>query len=251
MSLALIPRMQFIAVTGLPYAFAQAYFYDTGTTTPIPIYQDAGLTTTQTNPATADDEGRFPAIYLDDSALVRMKVISAGGSLVSPLIDVDPINETLLVTGADIATGAIADNLGYTPVDPANGAFTAPVTMIFAIEPTALSQYNMGYLGTPVRVADANYSFILSDAGKLVKHDDATAYTWTIPPNSAIPYPLGTEIDVTNINTGAITLHRGAGVHLRIAGSATDNDFTLAEWGYGTLHLVDTDSWIITGAGIS
>jgi hypothetical protein len=251
MSLVISPRMQFVDVNGHPYAGAKAYVYLTTTTTLAVIYDDAALTTGHElpNPLIADSTGMFPAAYFDDSVEYRLKITNSTGSLT--ILDVDPVNKTLLITASEIADGAIEAKLGYTPVDPANAAFTAQATLIYTTEPVSLSPYAMGYLGAPVNIKDVAYSFILSDAGKLVLHDDANPFTWTIPLNSAMAFPVGTLIYLGNINSGLITVARGTDgvttVALYIEGIATNGDITLGQWATGYIRKVDTDTWIYVG----
>lgn len=93
MSLLRQPFMSLNDANGNPYVGAKAYFYLTGTTTPTPVYQDAAFSNAWAQPVLTNSEGRFPAIYCPDTPAVRMKIISATGSLGSPLIDIDPITD--------------------------------------------------------------------------------------------------------------------------------------------------------------
>lgn len=103
-----------------------------------------------------------------------------------------------------------------------------------------------------INTQNANYTLVLADRGKCVRKDDAGAYTWTIPPNSSVAFPVGVMITLRNANaTGAVTIARGSGVTLRKAGSGTDANATLAVWGMATLLKEGTDSWVISGTGVS
>lgn len=103
-----------------------------------------------------------------------------------------------------------------------------------------------------INTQNANYTFVLADRGKCVLKNNSTAYTWTIPPNSSVAYPIGTMITLRNANaSGAVTIARGTGVVLRKAGSGTDADATLGAWGMATLLKEGTDSWAISGTGVS
>ena len=74
---------------GLPIRQARAYFYAGGTTTPIEVYRDYGLTTPHTNPLQADGNGIFPAVFLDEANnFYRVRVTTPAGVL---LYDVDSI----------------------------------------------------------------------------------------------------------------------------------------------------------------
>ena len=84
------PRSLPLNSNGVPMPGATLNFYYTGTTTPAPVYADAGLT--QQYPPTnleADSMGRFPAIYLDSTIAYRSQLYDQNGILYE---DIDPIN---------------------------------------------------------------------------------------------------------------------------------------------------------------
>lgn len=58
---------------------ALAYFYEAGTTTPRPTFQDAGLNTPHPHPIVADAYGRFPAVFIDFGSY-RERVKTAGNT---------------------------------------------------------------------------------------------------------------------------------------------------------------------------
>lgn len=60
-------RSQQHDLNGKPLPGARAYFTLGGTTTPIVVYQDSGLTVPHSNPVLADGFGRFPVVYLDEA----------------------------------------------------------------------------------------------------------------------------------------------------------------------------------------
>lgn len=69
---SLLQTTPFSAGQSLPGALL--YFYQTGTTTEQAVYQESTLTTTHTQPITADASGFFAAIYLDPTASVDYRV---------------------------------------------------------------------------------------------------------------------------------------------------------------------------------
>lgn len=117
--------------------------------------------------------------------------------------------------------------------------------------PTALTDNSLGYRSAAFNTQDATYTMALADSGRTVAHTSASAHAWTIPPNSSVAYPIGTVIVVVNTGSGAVTLTRGSGVALRKAGSSTDANATLAQHGVGTLIKAGTNSWYVSGSGIS
>lgn len=99
---------------------------------------------------------------------------------------------------------------------------------------------------------NANYTLVLTDANKHVYKDNTTAYAWTVPPNSSVAFPTGTVVTMVNGgSSGAITITRGSGVAILLAGDGTDSDKTLAAYGMASLLKVDTNTWFISGAGVS
>jgi len=68
----------------------------------------------------------------------------------------------------------------------------------------------------------ATYTFVLNDGdGSVeVQSSSGSATTFTIPPNSSVPYPVGTVLFVRQMGAGALTVAAGSGVTLHGAGTA-------------------------------
>lgn len=147
-----------------------------------------------------------------------------------------------------IAAGATANSTDAALVSRANHTGTQTAATVSDFNAAADARIA---LGIPVNTQNANYTLVLTDAGKAVVKDNGTAYAWTIPPNSTVAFPIGTMITARVKNAaGAITLTRGTGVVLRKAGSATDGNLTLAVWGMVTLLKEGTNDWVASGTGI-
>jgi hypothetical protein len=246
--LLLQPVIRAVDANGLPLAGAKLQFYETGTTTPQAVYSSADLTTPLSNPVVADGGGLFVPIFLNPAETYRAQLLTSAGSLIA---DLDPINGAPSisageVTAAMLASGAAAGNLGFTPLNKAGDTATN-----LTLAATSLSTTSAGYLGAPVNEQDSPYTFALGDAGKMVRGNNASAMTYTIPPNSSIAFPIGTAIVVRNVGAGTITLTRGSGVTQQIAGSATSKDVALAQWGFATLVQEAANTWVVSGTGIS
>jgi len=84
-SQSLVP---FLDPNGDPYSSAVVYFYDAGTTTPLTVYQDAGLSVSHPSPVPADSSGTFPAIFLPPTTYHLRIELAPGG----PYRDVDNID---------------------------------------------------------------------------------------------------------------------------------------------------------------
>lgn len=77
-----------------PYSGAKWYFYQSGTSTPLAVYADAGLTTSLGAVVTADSAGRFVPIYLDPQSSYRAVLKNSDGS--ATVSDIDPVNTDVL-----------------------------------------------------------------------------------------------------------------------------------------------------------
>jgi len=56
------------------------------------------------------------------------------------------------------------------------------------------------------------YTFVLTDHGGLVTANNASASTYTVPPNASVAFATGDWIEVLNIGAGTVTLSPGSGV---------------------------------------
>lgn len=63
-----------------PAPGAEAEFFEGGTTTPLPVFQDAAETTPHTDPVVADANGRWPLIIIPFIASYDVKVSTTGGT---------------------------------------------------------------------------------------------------------------------------------------------------------------------------
>lgn len=98
-------------VNGVPLAGAKLFFYQTGTTTEITVYQDDDLLTPHANPVVADASGIFAPIYVSDATFKTVLKTSADVTVQT----VDPVYMARLaiattdnaVLRADGTTGGI------------------------------------------------------------------------------------------------------------------------------------------------
>ena len=90
----------------------------------------------------------------------------------------------------------------------------------------------------------ASETLALTDAGKLVTMDNASANTLTVPPHSSVAFSVGCQILVKQLGAGATTIAAGSGVTIRSRGSL----LALAgQYAIGVLIKDDTDVWTFTG----
>jgi len=104
----------------------------------------------------------------------------------------------------------------------------------------------LGYIGAP---QSTNTTVAASDAGKHIYITGGSTATLTVSTNATTPIDTGTTILVVNNNSGNLTIS-GAGVTFQLANGATGNR-TVATKGMATLLKVDTDTWYVSGAGVT
>jgi hypothetical protein len=104
----------------------------------------------------------------------------------------------------------------------------------------------VGYIGAP---QSTNTTVAASDAGKHIYFTGGSTATLTVNTNSTTAIDVGTVILVVNNNSGNLTIS-GAGVTFQLANGATGNR-TVATKGMATLLKVATDTWYVSGPGVT
>jgi hypothetical protein len=89
-----------------------------------------------------------------------------------------------------------------------------------------------------------SYTLVLTDQGKAVEMNNASANTLTVPPNSSVAFPVGTIIEVCQIGAGQTTIAPGSGVTLR----NTSGLKLQLQYSSASLRKRATDEWVATGA---
>lgn len=114
-------------------------------------------------------------------------------------------------------------------------------------------QYNVTRLSsTPQNAQAANYTLVLTDAGKQIIHTSGAGAgdTFTIPANASVAYPLGTVVSFCNVDTNSVSIAITTDT-MTLAGTTTTGTRTLAQNGIATAVKVGTTSWLISGTGLS
>jgi hypothetical protein len=91
-----------------------------------------------------------------------------------------------------------------------------------------------------------NYTLILSDAGKLITVDSATAKSVTIPLNSSVAYPLGTVIAVAALGDGVVDIKGDSGVTVNSTAGTTPK--LSAKYAGAQCYKIATNTWLVIGS---
>lgn len=112
---------------------------------------------------------------------------------------------------------------------------------------------NAGDLVRSVRAINAqvgtSYTFVLADGSKngnnpLVTASNASPQAYTVPPNSSVAFPIGTQIDLVQLGAGKVTFLAGVGVTIS---SKNANLSVSAQFVGVTLIKTATNSWVLLG----
>lgn len=89
------------------------------------------------------------------------------------------------------------------------------------------------------------YTLALTDAGNICEFTNASAVTVTVPPNSSVAFPIGTQVDVMAGGAGKVTFAQGLGVTIK---SVNSNKALSAQEAAATLVKMATDTWRLAGS---
>jgi hypothetical protein len=88
------------------------------------------------------------------------------------------------------------------------------------------------------------YTLVLTDAGKCVECNNASAITLTIPTNASVAFPVGTVIEIFQQGAGQVTVAGAGGVTLRSDGAKVK---CAAQYATISLRQRATDEWVLAG----
>lgn len=184
-----VPAFDFF-YQGLPASGGSLNVYQTGTTTPVTIYSDGGLTIPLSNPLPLDANGQAK-FYYSGTVNLRLDAYTSSGALIQ---SIDPVYPTGAASGAGIpwvAAGGTADVITatYSPVITAltDGlllgfrATAANATTTPTFSPNALLAHTITQKGGSALVAG---SIAAANAEYLVQYDLANTRWELLNPSS-------------------------------------------------------------------
>ena len=89
-----------------------------------------------------------------------------------------------------------------------------------------------------------SYTLVLTDAGKVVEMNKASANNLTVPPNSSVAFATNTRIDIVQYGAGQTTVVAGSGVTIRSTGSKLK---LYGQYSGASLYKRATDEWVLVG----
>lgn len=93
-----------------------------------------------------------------------------------------------------------------------------------------------------------SYTLTAADDSKMIEISSSSANTVTIPNNSSVPFPIGTQINITQTGVGQTSIDCASGVTLNCSPQAVQNYGKLrSQWSSLVLIKRDTNTWIAIG----
>jgi len=89
-----------------------------------------------------------------------------------------------------------------------------------------------------------SYTLVLTDAGKMITMNKATANNLTVPANADVAFPLNTRIDVIQYGAGQTTFVAGSGVTIRSSSSKLK---ITGQYSGASLWKKGTNEWVLVG----
>jgi hypothetical protein len=187
-----------------------------------------------------------------DSKITQLSAISTVDNTdVLPIVDLTDV-VTKKVTIAQIAekapvqsvaskTGAVTlvkADVGLGNVDNTSDA-NKPVS---TATQTALNEKTAKLITTNRQTA--SYTLVLSDADKLVEMNVGSANNLTVPLNSSVAFPTGTQILLAQYGAGQTTIVATSGVTVRSNGGKLKLN---VQYSGATLIKIGTDEWYLFG----
>ena len=119
---------------------------------------------------------------------------------------------------------------------------TSSLTSVGTLASLAVTGNVVYHMATNVQSGTA-YTLATSDDGLIVELSNSSGATLTVPPNSSVPFAVGTQIQILQTGIGQVTVAPGVGVTV----NATPGLKTRAQWSFATLLKRATDTWVFVG----
>lgn len=249
------------------------YVYVGSTSTLATLYSDNGVTTTP-NPVTTNADGEYAFYAATGTYTLNIQATGYASDSRPGTILFDPADSSFSIPPFTIAQGgtggtsapAARSNLSAaasganSDITSLTGLTTAlslsqggtggttVATAATSLQGTGLDSNAVGFRIVPQNVQSTNYTTVAADSGKHL-FTSTGSITFTIAPNVALAYPIGTAITFVNTNTSSITVAINSDTMV-LAGTTNTGNRTLLQNGVATALKVGATLWIISGTGL-
>lgn len=189
---------------------------------------------------TTGDTGTVTSTMIENGTIVNADINSSAAIALSKLASgtsaqVIVANSSGVPTYATLSGDVTVSDTGVTAIG-SGVIVNAEISSSAAIDLTKLADISTS-------AQTASYTLVLADKTKIVEMSVASANNLTVPPNSSVAFPVGSQINILQTGAGQTTVVAGSGVTV----NATPGLKLRAQWSYATLIKRATDTWVLVG----
>jgi hypothetical protein len=160
----------------------------------------------------------------------------------------------LFDTGAGTAS-AIQHSGGQTEFWQFNGSWVqthrVTSTDILQCVDAGGTMQDVGFKNLPGNVKNANYTLVIGDSGKVIINTSGGPFTYTIPSNASVAYPVGTVLTFMGVSGSSLSIAINSDTMVLAGTGGTVGTRTLVNSGIATAIKSQATQWIISGTGLS
>jgi hypothetical protein len=211
----------------------------TGTAGNILVYNSGGVlaSVAETGDVTISDSG---VTAIASNVVVNADINSAAAIDYSKLA-ATTAGYVLMGNATGVVTGTVVS--GDVTIG-ANGNVQIASGVIVNADISTSAAIDLGKLADVSTSAQtASYTLVLSDKNKIVEVSNGSANTLTVPLNSSVAFPIGSQIMVLQTGAGQTTIAGSGGVTV----NGTPGLKIRAQWSMATLIKRATDTWVVVG----
>ena len=99
-----------------------------------------------------------------------------------------------------------------------------------------------------INAQTASYTAVLADGNNtIVTLANASANTFTIPPNSSVAFPVGTVLNFAQTGAGQTTITQGSGVTITSVGAVASAPKTRVQYSACSAVQTSANNWLVFG----
>ena len=207
------------------------------------LFSSISVQTTLASPIASGDTTMTVSSGTGSALLGGVTLAAGGADQFTVALDPDTNNEEIVfITAASSDTFTITrGRAGTTAVSHSSGA-----TVKHVLTSDDLNAFESGLNQTlPFNAqTGTTYTPVLTDAGDVVTLTNGSAITVTVPLNSSVAFPIGTQITFAQMGAGQVTFAGAVGVTIYSA----DSDLKLrTQYSSATLIKTATNTWLLIG----